>query len=72
MRVLNERGFTFLSSLLGAAGWGRQHSTKTNPLRTSPLMLQNCGLFTMSDLCARPSAEIGVVDATKLGTFYDF
>ena len=26
---------------------------------------KNCGLFSISDLCARPSAEIGVVEVTK-------
>ena len=33
---------------------------------------KSCGLFTISDLPARPSAGIGVVDVQKLRTFYDF
>ena len=32
---------------------------------------KNCGLFTISDLCERPSAEIRVVEVKKLRTFYD-
>ena len=35
-------------------------------------MCKNWGLFTISAVRARPSAEIRVVDVQKLGTFYDF
>ena len=33
---------------------------------------KNCGLFTISAVRARPSAEIRVVEVQKLGAFYDF
>ena len=33
---------------------------------------KNWGLFTISDLRERPSAEIRVVEVKKLRTFYDF
>ena len=33
---------------------------------------KNCGLFTISAVRARPSAEIRVVEVQKLRTFYDF
>ena len=34
--------------------------------------VQKLGLFTISNMRARPSAEIRVVEVQKLGTFYDF
>ena len=33
---------------------------------------KNCGLFTISSMRARPSAEIRVVEVQELRTFYDF